>query len=113
MVGIENQAKFCPNTACSWYYSTDTKFAEGKCENIDDRILPMLEFNIIVKLYEKQANQNDDMKPAAVRAIFDYSSSIKFSCKFNNCNNQYNGKLIQQALQQHDDFWRMYKVCGG
>ena len=100
MVGIENQAKFCPNTACSWYYSTDTKFAEGKCENIDDWILPMLEFNIIVKLYEKQANQKDDMKPAAVRAIFDYSSSIKFSCKFNNCNNQYNGKLIQQALQQ-------------
>ncbi|CAF0757763.1 unnamed protein product [Adineta ricciae] len=113
MIGIENQTKLCPNKACSWYYSTDTKFNEGKCENIDDRMLPMLKFNIIVKLYERQANSNDNMKPAAIRAIFDHSSSIQFSCKFSNCNSQYNGKLIQQVLQQHDDFWKMYKVCSG
>ncbi|UJR27328.1 hypothetical protein I4U23_008621 [Adineta vaga] len=112
-IGMMNLVEPCLDKMCSWYYSTDTKLGEGKCENIDAQTLPMLELNTEIRMFEKQNEHDDDdeMKTKPSQAIFRCYSSTQFWCEFNNCNNQHNGKLIQQIINQYYDLWIMYKVC--
>jgi len=110
-IGNGDNVEPCYNTACSWYYSMDTKQGKGKCENINPDILPMLNLTTEITLFEKHRNkeeEEEEIKP--IRAIFKHNSSMKFWCELNNCNNQQVGELVKEAVSKQHDIWAMHKI---
>ncbi len=99
----------CYSTACSWYSSMDTKQGEGKCENIESYMLPMLNLTTAITMFEKHKKEGEkEIKP--IRAIFKHHSSMKFWCELNNCNNQNVGELVKEAISKHYDIWAMDNI---
>ncbi len=106
-VGKGDEVKPCYNTACSWYYSTDAKEGEGKCENKDPQMLPSLDITSEIRMFIKH-KQEEESRPS--RAIFNHRSSINFSCELNNCNNQKVGEAIKEAMIEQYDLWSVHKM---
>ncbi|CAF3628938.1 unnamed protein product [Rotaria socialis] len=107
-IGNGDNVKPCYNNSCSWYYSVDTTLGEGKCENTDLHVLPMLQLTINIRMFVKHKEQ-DEMKPA--RAIFKHRLSIKFWCELSNCNNEKVGKLVEETVSKQYDLWTICKTC--
>ncbi|CAF0895837.1 unnamed protein product [Adineta steineri] len=110
-VGNDNNTEFCSGTACSWYHSLNTKQNEGKCEHVPLRVLPMIELNTEIRMFEKLKIRNGEIESNPIRAVFKHQSSIKFWCKLNNCNNHKIGKLVKEVVNKYYDLWTIYKVC--
>jgi hypothetical protein len=88
----------------------DTKRGEGNCENKDLQILPTLDLNTEIRMFERHKAQEDGLESKTSRAIFKHRSSIKFWCKLNNCNNQKNSQLIEETVSKYYDLWTMHKI---
>jgi hypothetical protein len=109
-IGNGDNVKPCYNTACSWYYSIEKKQSEGKCENIDSHILPILNLTTEITLFEKHKNKEEEEETEPVRAIFKHNSSMKFWCELNNCNNQQVGELVKEAVNKQYNIWTMHTI---
>ena len=87
----------------------DTNKSHGKCENLDPSMLPSLDLITEMTMFVKhQKPEEEASKPN--RAIFKHRSSIQFSCELNNCNNQFVGESIKEAVHKYYNVWMMHKV---
>jgi uncharacterized Ntn-hydrolase superfamily protein len=90
----------------------DMKQGQGKCENIDSHVLPILDLVTEITFFEKYKNENkeEEKESEFVRGIWKYNSSMKFWCELNNCNNENVGQQIKEAVSKQYDIWATHEI---
>lgn len=84
------------------------KQGEGKCENIDSHVLPILDLVTEITFFEKY--KSEEKESECVRGIRKYNSSMKFWCELNNCNNENVAQQIKEAVSKQYDIWATNKI---